>query len=97
VGQSHVVGDTTTDMVAVAAENIQAELWIGAADHLPRLIRVVYPHEPAHALYQTEYSDWKLTDSVDAAMFASDKAAKAKPMKFQPPGLHEQPPGPAKQ
>jgi hypothetical protein len=97
VGQSKVVARTTTDMVAVAGDNVQAELWIGAADHLPRLIRVVYPHEPAHALYQTEYSDWKLTDSVDAAMFASDKAAKAKPMKFQPPGLREQPPGPAKQ
>jgi len=92
VGQSKVVGGTTTDMVAVAADNIQAELWIGAADHLPRLVRVVYPHEPAHALYQTEYSDWRLTDSVDPSSFASDKAAKAKPMSFAPPGLQE-PPG----
>jgi hypothetical protein len=99
VGQSRVVGGTTTDMVAVAADNIQAELWIGAADHLPRLVRVVYPHEPAHALYQTEYSDWHLSDSVDPSSFASDKAAKAKPMSFAPPGLQE-PPGkgaPAKQ
>lgn len=58
VGQSKVVGGTTTDIVAVAGDNVQAELWIGADDHLPRLVRVVYPHEPAHALYQTEYSDW---------------------------------------
>src|SRR5689334_22852430 len=89
VGQSKVVGGTTTDMVAVAADNIQAELWIGAADHLPRLVRVVYPHEPGHALYQTEYSDWHLSDSVDPGAFASDKAAKAKPMSFAPPGLQE--------
>jgi hypothetical protein len=97
VGQSKVVAQITTDMVAVAGDNVQAELWIGTADHLPRLIRVVYPHEPARALYQTEYSDWKLTDSADPAAFASEKAAKAKPMKFQPPGLREAPPAPAKQ
>jgi hypothetical protein len=97
VGQSKVVARTTTDMVAVAGDNVEAELWIGTADHLPRLVRVVYPHEPAHALYQTEYSDWRLTDSADPAAFASEKAAKAKPMKFQPPGLREAPPAPAKQ
>lgn len=92
VGQSKVVAGTTTDMVALTADNIQAELWIGIADHLPRLVRVVYPHEPAHALYQTEYSDWRLTDSADAATFSSEKAAKGKPMKFAPPGLREPPP-----
>jgi hypothetical protein len=91
VGQSMVVGGTPTDMVAVAGDNVQAELWIGTADHLPRMVRVVYPHEPAHALYQTEYSDWRLTDSVDPATFKSEKAAKGKAMAFQPPGLREPP------
>lgn len=86
VGQSHVVGNTTTDMVAVAAENVQAELWIGADDHLPRMVRVVYPHEPAHALYQTEYSNWHLTDAADAGAFTSEKAAKGTRIPFQPPG-----------
>jgi hypothetical protein len=92
VGQSRVVSGTTTDMVAITADNIQAELWIGAADHLPRLVRVVYPHEPAHALYQTEYSDWRLADTIEATTFSSEKAAKGKPMKFAPPGLREPPP-----
>jgi len=89
VGQSKVIGGTVTDMVAVAADNLQGELWIGAEDHLPRLIRVVYPHEPAHALYQTEYSDWHLTDSVDPGTFTSDKAAHGRPIQFAPPGLRE--------
>jgi len=92
VGQSKVVGGTTTDMVAVAGDNVQAELWIGTEDHLPRMVRVVYPHEPAHALYQTEYSDWRLTDAVDPATFKSEKASKGKTMAFQPPGLREPPP-----
>lgn len=94
VGQSKVVGGTTTDMVAVAGDNAQAELWIGADDHLPRMVRVVYPHEPAHALYQTEYSNWHLTASFDPSTFTSDKAAKGKPMPFAPPGLREPPPKP---
>ncbi|MBV8086768.1 MAG: DUF2092 domain-containing protein [Chloroflexi bacterium] len=93
VGRSKVIGGTVTDMVAVAADNIQAELWIGVEDHLPRLVRVVYPHEPAHALYQTEYSDWHLVDSVDPAKFTSERATNGKPMKFAPPGLHEERPG----
>ena len=85
VGQSKVVGGTTTDMVAVAGDNVQAELWIGSADHLPRMVRVVYPHEPAHALYQTEYSNWRLVDKFDPASFTSAKAAKGKKMPFSPP------------
>lgn len=96
VGQSKVVGAATTDMIAVAADNIQAELWIGAQDHLPRLVRVVYPHEPAHALYQTEYSDWHLLGGIDPSTFTSEKAAKGKPMQFQPPGAGDAPPDPAK-
>jgi hypothetical protein len=95
VGQSTVIGDTTTDMVAVAGEDVQAELWIGTADHLPRLIRVVYPQEPAHALYQTEYSNWHVGDSIDPGVFSSDRAAKGKPMPFAPPGAGQLPPNPA--
>jgi len=86
VGQSHVVGGTTTDMVAVAADNVQAELWIGTDDHLPRLIRVVYPNEPAHALYQTEYSDWHLTDAIASTTFTSEQAKAGKRIPFHPPG-----------
>lgn len=97
VGQSKVIGGTTTDMLAVAGDDVQAELWIGASDHLPRLIRVVYPHEPAHALYQTEYSNWQINEAVSPHMFASEKAAKAKPMPFSPPpvGAPEPRPGEA--
>jgi hypothetical protein len=91
-GQSKVVGETTTDMVAVAGDDMQAELWIGTADHLPRMIRSVYPHEPAHALYHTEYSDWHLGGSVDAGAFTSDSAAKGRPMPFAPPGAAQLPP-----
>lgn len=92
VGQSKLIGGTTTDIVAVASDDVQGELWIGAEDHLPRLVKVVYPHEPAHALYQTEYSDWHLVSGFDPATFTSAKAEKGKPMQFEPPGPSEEPP-----
>ena len=86
VGQSRIVGGTTTDMVAVEGQDIMGELWIGASDHLPRLVRVVYKHERAHALYQTEYSDWKLTEAAESASFASNKIDNARKIPFKPPG-----------
>jgi hypothetical protein len=93
VGQSKVIGGTVTDMVAVTGDNVQAELWIGAQDHLPRMIRVVYPHEPAHALYQTEYSNWHVAEKFDPATFTTPKAAKAHKMNFAPPGADQAKPG----
>jgi hypothetical protein len=85
VGQSKVVGGTTTDIIAVATDHAQGELWIGAQDRLPRMIRTSYPSEPARANYQTEYSNWRLGAPVDAATFTSAKAAAAKHIAFQPP------------
>ena len=95
IGQSVVVGGTPTDMVAIAGDGLQAELWIGASDHLPRMIRVIYPKEPAQARYQTDYSDWKLGAPVDAKSFRSDKASGAAHIAFQPPPLSTPPGGPA--
>jgi hypothetical protein len=91
VGQSIVVGRTLTDIIAIASGEVQGELWIGASDHLPRLIRAVYPNEPAHALYQTEYSDWHLGDTVSADAFTSDRASTAHRMPFRLPASPETP------
>jgi hypothetical protein len=86
VGQSSMVGSTTTDVVAIAGDNIQAEVWIGATDHLPRMVRASYPDMSTHPRYETDYSDWHLDAQVDAGDFASVKATTAKQMPFDPPG-----------
>jgi len=91
VGQSVVVGGTTTDMIAIAGNGAQAEIWFGAIDHLPRMVRVVYPDEPARAQYQTEYSNWQLGVRVDVTAFATEKAGSAARMAFQPPALSAPP------
>jgi len=85
VGRSDAIGGTLTDMVAIAGDNVQAELWIGVADKLPRMIRAVYPKEPAKNRYETEFSNWRLNGRVDPSAFASARALKAPRMDFKNP------------
>jgi hypothetical protein len=91
VGRSIAVGGVATDMVAVAGDDVAAEIWIGVDDHLPRLVRAVYANEQAHARYETEFSNWYLGEPVPADAFVSEKAAKATRIEFAPPGDAETP------
>ena len=100
VGRSIAVGGVPTDMIALAGADVAAEVWIGVADHLPRQVRVVYANEPAHARYQTVFSDWRLNVPTYPGMFTSAKAAKADHIAFAPPGdatppavVNQPPPG----
>jgi hypothetical protein len=86
VGQSRVVSDTLTDMVAVADDTAQAQVWIGAEDRLPRMIRATFFNERGNFRHVVELSDWRIDPPVPAGTFASDKAAQAKRIKFAPPG-----------
>jgi hypothetical protein len=97
VGQSIAVGGVKTDVVAIAGEDAAGQIWLGAEDHLPRMIRVVYAHEPAHALYQTEFLNWKLGDKLEASAFSSEKAHAARRIEFSPPGGAKAPEAPAPQ
>ena len=85
VGQSHVVGDTITDMVAIANNNVQAEIWIGVKDGLPRMIRAIYPSDPAKSRYEIQFSNWHLNEPTKDADFMSAQAAKAPRMQFARP------------
>ncbi len=85
IGQSHVVGDTVTDMVAIANDNVQAEIWIGINDGLPRMIRAVYPKDPTQARYEIQFSNWHLNQPTKDADFTSAQAAKAPRMQFARP------------
>jgi hypothetical protein len=85
VGQSNVVGGTTTDIVAVANDKIFAQIWIGAEDKLPRMIRAVYRDDPSRLRHQVEFSNWQLDIPVSADSFTSSEAKKALPIPFAPP------------
>lgn len=42
IGQSTVVGDTTTDVIAYANDVVFVQAWVGAQDKLPRMLRAVF-------------------------------------------------------
>ncbi|MFO1037880.1 MAG: DUF2092 domain-containing protein [Geminicoccaceae bacterium] len=86
MGQSHVVGDTTTDIVVIASDTAQAQIWIGAKDHLPRMIRATFFDEPGNFRHTVEMSNWHLDGKLPKGAFTSAKAAKAKRIPFAPPG-----------
>jgi hypothetical protein len=85
IGQSKVVGGTTTDMVAYANNDVFVQVWIGAEDKLPRMVRAVYRADPSRLRNQLELSDWQLNVSVKPEDFVSKDAAGAKPIAFVNP------------
>ena len=85
IGQSKIVSGTTTDMVAFANNDVFVQIWIGAEDKLPRMLRAVYRADPARLRHQMELSDWKLDIEVPLDAFASAKASSANPIAFANP------------
>jgi hypothetical protein len=85
VGQSTMVGGTTTDIVAYALDHVFVQIWIGAEDKLPRMMRAIYKDDLAQLRHQMEISNWKLDVAVPADAFVSAKAGGATPIKFAHP------------
>jgi hypothetical protein len=85
IGQSKVVGGTTTDMVAYADNDVFIQVWVGTEDKLPRMVRAVYRADRARLRNQLEISDWKLDFDVPGAAFAPVNASGAMPIEFSRP------------
>ncbi len=86
IGQSKVVAGILTDMVAFANDEVFVQIWIGAEDKLPRLLRAVYRRDPLRLRHQMELAQWQLDPAVAADAFATAKAAKATTIAFDHPG-----------
>ena len=85
IGQSKVVGGTTTDMVAYADNDVFVQIWIGAEDKLPRMARAVYRNDAAHLRHQMELSNWQLDIAIPADAFTPSNTGKANPIPFAHP------------
>jgi hypothetical protein len=85
VGQSNVIGGTTTDIVAYDTGGVFVEMWIGAEDRLPRMLRAIYVDDPLRLRHQLELSNWKIDPTLPADVFGSAKATAAKHIKFARP------------
>ena len=85
IGQSRVVGATTTDMLAYVDKGVFVQIWIGAEDKLPRLLHAIYLDDPERLRHNLILSDWQLDAAIPADTFGSSKAASANPMPFAHP------------
>ena len=93
IGQSTVVGDTTTDVIAYASDTVFVQAWIGAEDKLPRRLRAVFLDDPSRSRHQVDFSDWKLSSTMPAAFFKPDQIESAHRIKFAPPPVLSAPQG----
>jgi hypothetical protein len=90
IGQSKIVGGTTTDIVAYDTGGVFIEAWIGAEDKLPRMLRAIYANDPLQSRHVLFFSDWQIDPTVSDGAFINAKAASAKRIPFASPSL---PPG----
>ena len=85
VGQSHVIGGTTTDIVAYIDNGVFLQVWIGAEDKLPRMVHATFLDDPERMRHQLELSNWQLDAAASQNAFAPANAAAAKRMPFAHP------------
>jgi hypothetical protein len=93
IGPSGVVGDTNTQMVAWANDDVFLQVWIGVDDKLPRRVRAVYRADPLQLRHEMQLSNWQLDPPVTADTFTSGKALAAKRVTFDHPMATNQPRG----
>jgi hypothetical protein len=85
IGQSKVVGGTTTDMIAVVSDTLFMQIWIGADDKLPRRMRAVFKGDPLLLRHDVQFLNWKLDPVVAADAFIAMNTANAKVIDFAVP------------
>jgi hypothetical protein len=91
IGQSNVVGGTTTDMVAYITGDVFVQIWIGAQDKLPRRVYAVYLNDRARLRHVLELSNWQLDVTIPADSFVLAKAADAAHIAFARPDASDSP------
>lgn len=85
IGQSQAVGDTTTDVIAYANDDVFVQAWIGTRDHLPRLLRAVYRDDPQRLRQQVAFSDWQLNSALPEGFFRPSGVEQAQRIPFAAP------------
>ena len=85
IGRSNVVGGVPTDMIAIANDQAQVQIWIGVDDKLPRMMRATFFNEPGNFRHSVEFSNWQIDPPVPDGSFTSAAALKADRIKFASP------------
>jgi hypothetical protein len=86
VGQSHVVGGITTDIVAYVTNGVFIQAWIGVDDKLPRILRAIYLDDKLQQRHILVLSNWNLDPEISPDVFETPVGATAKHITFAHPG-----------
>ncbi len=87
IGQSDVVGGTTTDMVAYVTGDVFVQAWIGVQDKLPRRLYAIYLNDRARLRHVLELSDWNLDPSIPAGAFVPASRSRHAALYSRKPGF----------
>jgi len=85
VGESILVGGTTTDVVAYETNGVFIQMWIGRDDKLPRMARAIFNDDPLQLRQSVQFSNWQLNPAVAPEAFTSAKASAADRIPFNHP------------
>lgn len=85
IGPSAVGGGVKTEMVAWANKDVFLQIWIGAADQLPRRVRAIYAADPLQLRNELELSNWQIDPTIAPDTFTSQKAQAAPHIAFKNP------------
>jgi len=96
VGESILIGGTTTDVVAYETNGVFIQMWIGKDDKLPRMARAMYLDDPLQLRHSVQFSNWQLDPPAAPEKFTSAKAASADKIPFNHPKMKSDLPGAVK-
>lgn len=85
IGQSKIVGGTTTDIVAFQNANVMVQVWLGAKDKLPRMIAIVPVEAGQRGRQMLQFSNWTLGKAIPASRFESKERKTARKIDFAKP------------
>lgn len=85
VGKTKLIGGVETNIVVMAGNNLQGQIWIGTKDNLPYMASWVYVADKARPRTTLTYKDWKLDAAIPAATFDAGRFAKALVTEFSHP------------
>ena len=90
VGQSTIrplsgSGSVKTDHLVFSNKGVEWQIWIGAEDHLPRMVCATYLDDASEPSYTVEFGDWKLNEQIVPETFIFNNTSQAALVEFRDP------------
>jgi hypothetical protein len=84
VGKS-TIGGVITDHLVFANQGVEWQIWIGAEDHLPRLVYANYFDDISEPSYTVGFLNWKVDEPVPPETFVFRNTTQAVKVEFRNP------------